>query len=188
MINEEKSEPKQRLCGACGALFIGDNIQTINYVHVSVGPPIPIDKFRLQTCSKSTNPACLTKSLLGTTNNKVVTQRPEYNRGFLTSSVIDDIATTLLKERGITMPDRYITIKWIEGARKVPVSIDCKYSPTTYIKGIEHMLSVIIEFIDSTNEGYLTFLRPELISNIDLDNMEFELFEGSNKVAKAYFK
>ena len=176
----------QRLCQLCGGLFIGNILASVDKVHVSIGPPIPISKYKQQVCSKADPKICLTKSIL----NKVTvqTQRPNYNKGFLNSNEIDDIATTLLKERGITMPDRYITINWIEGARKVPVPVDCKYCPTTYIKGIEHMLSVIIEFIDSTNEGYLTFLRPELISNIDLDNMEFELFEGSNKVAKAYFK
>ena len=183
-----QEQPKQRICGACGALFIGNNMQSINYVHVSVGPPIPIDKFRLQTCSKSTNPACLTKSLLGITNNKVVTQRPEYNRGFLTSSVIDDIATSLLKERGITMPDRYITINWIENARKSPVSIDCKYSPTIFIKELDILVSITIEFMDSTNEGYLTFLRPELINDIDLSGMQFDIYEGGRIVAKAKFK
>lgn len=180
-----QEQSKQRLCGACGALFIGDNMQSINYVYVSIGPPIPVDRFRLQICSKSTNPACLTKSLLGT---KVVTQRPEYNRGFLNSNEIDDIATTLLKEKGITMPDRYITINWIEGARKVPVSVDCKYSCTTYIKDVDVMLSISIEFIDSTNEGYLTFLIPSLVENINLNGMKFDLFEGSNKVANCSFK
>ena len=181
----QESLSKQKLCGACGALFIGDNMQSINYVHVSVGPPIPIDKFKLQTCSKSTNSACLTKSLL---NTKVVTQRPQYNRGFLTTSEIDDIATSLLKDMSITMPDRYITINWIEGARKVPVSVDCKYSCTTYIKEVDTMLSIIIEFIDSTNEGYLTFLKPELIKDIILDAMEFDLYESSNKIAIGKFK
>lgn len=180
-----QEQSKQRLCGACGALFIGDNMQSINYVYVSIGPPIPVDRFRLQICSKSTNPACLTKSLLGT---KVVTQRPEYNRGFLNSNEIDDIATTLLKEKGIIMPDRYITINWIEGARKVPVSVDCKYSCTTYIKDVDVMLSISIEFIDSTNEGYLTFLIPSLVENINLNGIKFDLFEGSNKVANCSFK
>ena len=179
--------PKQRICGACGGLFIGDNIQSINYVHVSVGPPIPLDKFRLQTCSKSTNPACLTKSLLAS-NSKVVTQRPEYNRGFLSSSVIDDIAVQLIKEMGLTMPDRFITINWIEGSRRSPVSVDCRYSCTTFIKDIPVMLSITIEFNDSTNEGYLSFLRPELVTHIDLSGMEFDLYEGSNKVAIACFK
>jgi hypothetical protein len=179
--------PKQRICGACAGLFIGDNLHSINYVHVSVGKPIEINKFRLQTCSKSTNPACLTKSLLAN-NNQVVTQRSNYNKGFLTSNEIDDIATTLLKERGITMSDRYIIINWIEGARKVPVSIDCKYSANTYIKGVSNMLSIIIEFVDLTNEGYLTFLRPELISNIDVSSMEFDLYEGITKVATGKFK
>jgi hypothetical protein len=182
----QESLPKQRICGACGGLFIGDNIQSINYVHVSVGPPIPVDKFRLQTCSKSTNTACLTKSLLAT-NSKVVTQRPNYNKGFLNSSEIDDIATSLLKERGITMPDRYITINWIEYARKVLVPVDCKYSCTTYIKGVDVMLSISIEFVDSTNEGYLTFLIPSLVK-VDLDDMEFDLYEGNRIVAKARFK
>jgi hypothetical protein len=182
-----QEQPKQRICGACGALFIGDNMQSINYVHVSVGPPIPIDKFRLQTCSKSTNPACLTKSLLAT-NTKVVTQRPEYGKGNLSSSVIDDIATTLLKERGLTMPDRYISINWIENARKVPVAVDCKYSPTIFIKELDALLSIIIEFMDSTNDGYLTFLRPELIKDINLDGKEFNIYEAGTPTAIIRFK
>lgn len=182
-----QEQSKQRLCGACGALFIGDNMQSINYVYVSIGPPIPVDRFRLQICSKSTNPACLTKSLLNT-NNKVVTQRPEYNRGFLNSNEIDDIATTLLKEHGIKTLDRYITIKWIEGARKSPVSVDYKYHPTTFIKGIDVMLSITIEFMDSTNEGYLSFLRPELVDGIDLSGMEFDIYEGRNVVGIGTFK
>jgi hypothetical protein len=183
-----QEESKQRICGACGALFIGNNMQSINYVHVSVGPPIPIEKFRRQTCNKSTNLACLTKSLLANNNNKVVTQRPEYNKGFLTSNEIDDIATNLLKEMGIVMPDKYITIKWIEGARKVPVSVDSKYSATTYIKDVVEMLSVVIEFNDSTNEGYLTFLKPELVKDVNLSGLEINLFEGFTTVATAIFK
>ena len=86
------------------------------------------------------------------------------------------------------MPDRYITIKWIEGARKVPVPVDCKYSCTTYIKGVDVMLSISIEFVDSTNEGYLTFLIPSLVENINLNSMKFDLYEGGNKVATATFK
>jgi hypothetical protein len=182
-----QKQSKQRVCDACGAIFIGDNMQAINYVHVSVGPPIPVEKFRLQTCSKSTNSACLTKSLLAT-NNKVVTQRSGYNQGFLSSSIIDDIATDLLKEMGLTMPDRFITIMWIEGARRSPWPVDTSYYPTTYIKGVEHMLSVIIEFNDSTNEGYLRFLRPEFIQNIDLSGMEIDLYEGNKITATVRFK
>ena len=175
----------QRLCQLCGGLFIGNILASVDKVHVSIGPPIPISKYKQQVCSKADPKICLTKSIL----NKVTvqTQRPNYNKGFLNSNEIDDIATTLLKERGITMPDRYITIKWIEGARKVPVPVDCKYSCTTYIKGVDVMLSISIEFVDSTNEGYLTFLRRELVK-VDLDDMEFDLYEGRNKVATATFK
>ena len=175
----------QRLCQLCGGLFIGNILASVDKVHVSIGPPIPISKYKQQVCSKADPKICLTKSIL----NKVTvqTQRPNYNKGFLNSNEIDDIATTLLKERGITMPDRYITIKWIEGARKVPVPVDCKYSCTTYIKGVDVMLSISIEFVDSTNEGYLTFLRRELVK-VDLDDMEFDLYEGGNKVATATFK
>ena len=175
----------QRLCQLCGGLFIGNILASVDKVHVSIGPPIPISKYKQQVCSKADPKICLTKSIL----NKVTvqTQRPNYNKGFLNSNEIDDIATTLLKERGITMPDRYITIKWIEGARKVPVPVDCKYSCTTYIKGVDVMLSISIEFVDSTNEGYLTFLIPSLVK-VDLDDMEFDLYEGRNKVATATFK
>ena len=175
----------QRLCQLCGGLFIGNILASVDKVHVSIGPPIPISKYKQQVCSKADPKICLTKSIL----NKVTvqTQRPNYNKGFLNSNEIDDIATTLLKERGITMPDRYITINWIEGARKVPVPVDCKYSCTTYIKGVDVMLSISIEFVDSTNEGYLTFLRRELVK-VDLDDMEFDLYEGGNKVATATFK
>jgi hypothetical protein len=183
----QESLPKQRICGACGALFISDNFQSINYVHVSVGPPIPLDKFKLQTCSKSTNPACLTKSLLAT-NTKVITQRPEYNRGFLTPSQHDDIAVQFIKEMGLTMPDRFITIKWIDSARRNPVSVDCRYSCTTFIKGIPVMLSITIEFNDSTNEGYLSFLRPELIKDVDLSGMQFNIHEGASVVGVGQFK
>ena len=176
----------QRLCQLCGGLFIGNILASVDKVHVSIGPPIPISKYKQQVCSKADPKICLTKSIL----NKVTvqTQRPNYNKGFLNSNEIDDIATTLLKERGITMPDRYITIKWIEGARKVPVPVDCKYSCTTYIKGVDVMLSISIEFVDSTNEGYLTFLIPSLVENINLNSMKFDLYEGGNKVATATFK
>ena len=176
----------QRLCQLCGGLFIGNILASVDKVHVSIGPPIPISKYKQQVCSKADPKICLTKSIL----NKVTvqTQRPNYNKGFLNSNEIDDIATTLLKERGITMPDRYITIKWIEGARKVPVPVDCKYSCITYIKGVDVMLSISIEFVDSTNEGYLTFLIPSLVENINLNSMKFDLYEGGNKVATATFK
>jgi hypothetical protein len=49
------------------------------------------------------------------------------------------------------------------------------------------MLSISIEFVDSTNEGYLTFLIPSLVK-VDLDDMEFDLYEGNRIVAKARFK
>ena len=181
----EQQPVTERICSKCGGLFIGNILASVDKVHVSIGPPIPISKYKQQVCSKADPKICLTKSIL----NKVTvqTQRPNYNKGFLNSNEIDDIATTLLKERGITMPDRYITINWIEGARKVPVPVDCKYSCTTYIKGVVVMLSISIEFVDSTNEGYLTFLRRELVK-VDLDDMEFDLYEGGNKVATATFK
>lgn len=181
----EQQPVTERICSKCGGLFIGNILASVDKVHVSIGPPIPISKYKQQVCSKADPKICLTKSIL----NKVTvqTQRPNYNKGFLNSNEIDDIATTLLKERGITMPDRYITIKWIEGARKVPVPVDCKYSCITYIKGVDVMLSISIEFVDSTNEGYLTFLRHELVK-VDLDDMEFDLYEGGNKVATATFK
>lgn len=181
----EQQPVTERICSKCGGLFIGNILASVDKVHVSIGPPIPISKYKQQVCSKADPKICLTKSIL----NKVTvqTQRPNYNKGFLNSNEIDDIATTLLKERGITMPDRYITINWIEGARKVPVPVDCKYSCTTYIKGVDVMLSIFIEFVDSTNEGYLTFLRSELVE-VDLDGMKFDLYEGGNKVATATFK
>ena len=176
----------ERICSKCGGLFIGNILASVDKVHVSNGRPIPISTYKLQVCSKADPKECLTKSIL----NKVTvqTQRPNYNKGFLNSNEIDDIATTLLKERGITMPDRYIIINWIEGARNGPVPVDCKYSCTTYIKGVDVMLSISIEFVDSTNEGYLTFLRPELVENINLNDMEFDLYEDKNVVANCYFK
>jgi hypothetical protein len=184
--NTEQQPVTERICSKCGGLFIGNILASVDKVHVSLGPPIAISKYKQQVCANADPKVCLTKSIL----NKVTiqTQRPQYNRGFLTTSEIDDIATSLLKDMSITMPDRYITINWIEGARKVPVSVDCKYSCTTYIKEVDTMLSIIIEFIDSTNEGYLTFLKPELIKDIILDAMEFDIYEGSNKIAIGKFK
>ena len=185
-MTEQQSIVK-RICSKCGGLFIGNILASVDKVYVSKGSPIPISKYKQQVCSKADPKGCLTKSIL----NKVTvvqTQRPNYNKGFLNSNEIDDIATSLLKERGITMPDRYITINWIEGARKVPVPVDCKYSCTTYIKGVDVMLSISIEFVDSTNEGYLTFLMPSLVENINLNGMKFDLYEGKNVVANCSFK
>ena len=182
----EQQPVTERICSKCGGLFIGNVLASVDKVYVSNGPPIPISKYKLQVCSKADPKGCLTKSIL----NKVTvqTQRPNYNKGFLTSSEIDDIATSILKERGITMPDRYITINWIEYARKMPVPVNCKYSCTTYITGVDVMLSISIEFVDSTNEGYLTFLIPSLVENINLNDMEFDLYEDKNVVANCSFK
>jgi hypothetical protein len=183
MTEETKPQPKQQTCAACGAIFIGDNFHSIKYVNVSSGPAIAIEKFKLQICSKNSNPKCLTKSLV---NRTVFTKRPSYNAGFLTPSQHDDIAVQLIKEMGLTMPDRFITIKWIDGARKVPVSVDSKYFCKVLINGF--LLSSIIEFNDSTNEGYLTFVSPELIQGINLDGLQFDIYEASTKVAIGRFK
>jgi hypothetical protein len=182
----EQQPVTERICSKCGGLFIGNVLASVDKVHVSLGPPIPISKYKQQVCAKADPKVCLTKSIL----NKVTvqTQRPEYGKGKLSTSDIDDIVQTLSKEFGVNASDRYITINWIENARRSPVSVDTKYCPTTFIKGVDVMLSVIIEFMDSTNEGYLTFLVPDLVKDIVLDGMEFELFEGRNKVATACFK
>ena len=177
---------KQTVCSVCGGVFIGHNIHSISYVNVSKGPPIPIDKFMLQTCSRAVNKAnCLTNCL---SNTKVITQRPNYNKGFLSPTQIDDIATSILSEHNVVTTDKYVSIDWIEGARKFPISVDSKYCPTVYIEEVNVMLSVIIEFMDSINEGYLSFLMHELVNEIDLSGMIFNLYEGEKVVAKGRFK
>lgn len=183
----EQQPVTERICSKCGGLFIGNVLASVDKVHVSLGPPIPLSKYKQQVCINADPKVCLTKSIL----NKVTaiqTQRPEYNKGKLSSSAIDDIVQTISKEFGVNASDRYITIKWIESARKSPVSVDCKYSCSTFIKDIDVMLSITIEFMDSTNEGYLTFLRPELIKDVDLSGMQFDIYEGSHVVATGQFK
>ena len=80
----------------------------------------------------------------------------------------------------------FCSINWIEGARKIAVSTNTKYSATTYVKDIDCDLSITIEIRDDINRGYLTFLQAELVKRISFINMSFNVMEGRKCVAILY--
>lgn len=81
----------------------------------------------------------------------------------------------------------YVNIEWFKDARKRPVSINSFYSCTTYINGVDVMLSVTISIGNNINKGYLTFLVPDLVKDIKLKGMSINFIEGNNSVAVAKF-
>lgn len=157
------------ICPSCGIKLEDGNYYT------NLGKVMSSEKLQ-EICKLSNNKAaCINKvhsSIRKLTNIELNT---------LANQVIKD-----LKVSGIdtNFPDHFVTLEWLN-VRKKEVPLDYKYAATT--KLLHHDLSICIEFVDSINEGYLSFLSPELVKGVELVGKSFNVLEGNKIVAKGVF-
>lgn len=188
----DKDEDK--ICPRCGIILRNGNKYT------SMGTVIE-DKKLMDICklSKDKTGCFMILEILGVKPKNNLDSFNTFDKIFVrpTNTEIDDLMREVvqsLKEKGFEFPhnDVFVTLEWFDNVRKIPISFkDFKgssYSATTNIKGVDCTLSISIEFVDSVNEGYLTFLRPELVKDIELSETYFQILEGNKLVGMGYFK
>ena len=179
-----EEEQQEQVCGSCGIILRKGNKYT------SMGKVISDEDLeRICRLSKEKKGCFNMLKLLG------ITPRRDNNGPFIkmTNEQIEEAARDVLrslKEKGIetNFEDHFVTLEWIEDARKTQVPLDYKYCATTVLEGLDTNISICIEFLDSLSEGYLTFLRPELVKGITLSGQHFNVLEGNNIMATGYFK
>jgi|NOAtaT_6_FD_contig_71_2392278_length_1866_multi_2_in_0_out_0_5 hypothetical protein len=180
---EQEQEPEQK-CGSCGIILRNGNKYT------SMGRVISDEQLENICRLSKKRTGCFNQLKLLGVKVKTNIESPLIKA---TNDQIEDMVRNVissLKDSGIKVEstDHFVTLEWLKDGTKTQVSVDYKYCATTVLEGLDANISICIEFLDSINEGYLSFLRPELVKGITLSGQHFNVLEGNNIVATGYFK
>jgi hypothetical protein len=178
-----EEEQEIQICGSCGIILRNGNKYT------SMGKVISDEQLENICRLSKKRTGCFNQLKLLGVKVKTNIEEPFIT---MTNEQIEDAARDVLKqlkEKGIetNFEDHFVTLQWLEEGRKTQVPIDYKYCATTVLNGLDANISICIEFLDSINEGYLTFLRPELVKGLTLSGT-FNVLEGNHIVAIGRFK